>query len=258
MGAYFKDKNDEDIREKIIDQEKSERQIGFMTAAMNTGINFNEDVKNVVIIGTPSSVDIRQSVARVRKGEVNRKVRLYIQVPYGQAIRTKVESMKRDLEFTDIGIYEWQKKHGKRKVPSFVWHETDKQNKDIAHIKINKLKLAKLKSDISDFATMSGDTIGTYKRIVSKFYPNTSVHMLKEHSELVEEELEKIEGKYLLREDQDKIKRLFKEVGIKSKNGAVSLDVIRDYLYQKNNYFLEVNSKKFDGKTKRYWKFNRI
>lgn len=254
----FKDKNDEAIREKIIEQEKSERQIGFMTAAMNTGVNFNEDVKNVVIVGTPSSVDIRQSVARIRKGEVNRKVRLYIQVPYGQAVRTKVESMKRDLEFTDIGIYDWQKKYGKRKVPSFVWHETDKQNKDLAHIKVNRLKLAKLKSDISDFIAMSGDTIGTYKRIVSKFYPNTSVHMLKGYSESIEEVLEKIEGEYLLREDQDKIKSLFKEAGIKSKNGAVSLNVIRDYLYQKNNYFLEVGSKKFDGKPKRYWKFNRI
>lgn len=120
------------------------------------------------------------------------------------------------------------------------------------------MKLAKLKSDISDFATMSGDTIGTYKRIVSKFYPNTSVHMLKEHSESVEEVLEKVKGKYLLREDQDKIKSLFKEAGIKSKNGAVSPNVIRDYLYQKNNYALEVNSKKFNGKTQRYWQFNRI
>jgi hypothetical protein len=254
----FQDKNDEDIREKIITQEKTDRQVGFMTAAMNTGINFNEDIRNVVIIGTPSSVDIRQSVARVRKGQDNRKVRLYIQVPFGQAIRTKVESIKRDLEFNDIGIYEWQKQYGKRKVPSFVWHETDKKNKDLAHIKINKLKLAKMKSDFSDFATMSGNTIETYKRIVEKFYPNTSVRMLKEHSESIEEALEKIESDLLLREEQDKIKELFKQVGIHSKHGSVSPAVIRDYLYQKNNYALEVGTKKIDGKAQRYWQFNRI
>jgi hypothetical protein len=254
----FHDKNDEDIREKIIQQERTERPVGFMTAAMNTGVNFDEDIKNVVIIGTPSSVDIRQSVARVRKGQDKRKVRLYIQVPYGQAIRTKVESMKRDLEFIDIGIYEWQKQYGKRKVPSFVWHETDKKNKDLAHIKINKLKLAKMKSDISDFVTMSGDTIRTYERIVKKFYPNTSVQMLKEHSKSIAEELEKIEGKFLFREEQDRIKELFKESGIYSKNGSVSPNVIRDYLYQKNNFSLEVHSKKFEGKSRRYWKFNRV
>jgi hypothetical protein len=254
----FKDKNNEDIREQIIELEKSERPVGFMTAAMNTGINFNEDIKNVVIIGTPSSVDIRQSVARVRKGEDKRKVRLYIQVPFGQAIRTKVESMKRDFEFTDIGIYEWQKKYGKRKVPSFVWHETDKNNKDLAHIKINKLKLAKLKSDISDFATMSGDTVGTYKRIIEKFYPNTSIHMLKEHSELVEEILEKIEGKLLVRDQQDGVKEIFKESGVTNSKGTVGPKVVRDYLYQKNNYVLEVGSKNIDGKKQRYWQFNRI
>jgi hypothetical protein len=254
----FKDKNDEYIRTKLIEQEKSGRPIGFMTAAMNTGINFNEDIKNVVIVGTPSSVDIRQSVARVRKGEKNRKVRLYIQVPFGQAIRTKVEAMKRDFEFEEIGIYAWQKKYGKRKVPSFVWHETDKHDKNLAHIKTNKLKLAKLKSDISDFATMSGDTVGTYKRIVEKFYPNTSIHMLKEHSESVEEVLEKIEGEFLLRADQDKIKTLFKENGIVSTSGTIGVNVIRDYLYQKNNFILEVGSKRIEAKKQRYWQFNKL
>lgn len=255
----FQDKNDEDIREKIISEEKSERSVGFMTAAMNTGVNFNEDIKNVVILGTPNSLEIRQSVARVRKGKDNkRKVRLYIQVPYGQAVRTKVESMRRDLEFTEIGIYEWQNKYGKRKVPSFVWHETDKQNKELAHIKVNKLKLAKLKSDISDFATMSGNTIETYRRIVEKYYPNTTVKLLKEYSETVDEILEQINGKYLVREDQDKIKDVFKKNGIVSSSGTVGPKVVRDYLYQKNNYTLEVGKKHINGVQQRIWQFNKI
>ncbi|PFP17553.1 hypothetical protein COJ96_26440 [Bacillus sp. AFS073361] len=244
----FKDKNDEDIREKIIKEERTERSIGFMTAAMNTGINFNEDVKNVVILGSPSSVDIRQSVARVRKGEKNRKVRLYIQVPFGQAIRTKVESIKRDLEFTDIGIYEWQKRYGKRKVPSFVWHETDKNNKDIAHIKINKLKLAKLKSDMADFATMSCDTVGTYKRMVEKFYPSTAIHWLKSSSENIDDFLEENEGKFLVKHEQEAVKEMFKKAGITNGKKTVGPKVIKDFLYQKNNYSLVLDKKTIAGK----------
>lgn len=254
----FKDKNDEDIRKKIIKEEKTERSIGFMTAAMNTGINFNEDVKNVVILGSPSSVDIRQSVARVRKGDKNRKVRLYIQVPFGQAIRTKVESIKRDLEFDDIGIYEWQKKYGKRKVPSFVWHETDKNNKDLAHIKTNKLKLAKLKSDMADFATMSCDTVGAYKRMVEKYYPSTAIHWLKSSSENVEEFLSENEGRFLVKHEQESIKEMFKKAGITSKSGTVGPKIIRDYLYQKNSYSLELSLKSIGGKKQQVWQFNRI
>ncbi|KEZ47174.1 DEAD/DEAH box helicase [Metabacillus indicus] len=254
----FKDKNDEDIRTKIIKEEKTERPIGFMTAAMNTGINFNEDVKNVVILGSPSSVDIRQSVARVRKGSSGRKVRLYVQVPYGQAIRTKVESIKRDLEFIDIGIYEWQKQFGKRKVPSFVWHETDKNNKDLAHIKINKLKLAKLKSDMADFSTMSCDTVGTYKRMVEKYYPSTAIHWMKSSSENVEEFLEENEGKFLVKIEQDAVKAIFKKSGITSKSGTVGPNIIRDYLYQKNNYSLELPLKSINGKKQQVWQFNKI
>ncbi|WP_286184484.1 hypothetical protein [Bacillus sp. SD075] len=138
----FKNKNDEDIREKIFKEEKTDRQIGFMTAAMDTGINFNEDVKNVVILGIPSSVSIRQSVARVRKGDNNRKVRLFIQVPYGQAIRTKIESMKRDLEFLDIGIHEWQKKYGSKKVADLKAYlkqnEIIEEEIDALNLKIEK------------------------------------------------------------------------------------------------------------------------
>lgn len=254
----FKSKNDEDVRELVIKEEKTERSVGFMTAAMNTGINFNEDVKNVVILGSPSSVDIRQSVARVRKGESNRKVRLYIQVPYGQAIRTKVESMKKDLDFLELGIHEWQKQYGKKKVPSFVWHQTDKNNPDLAHIKVNNMKLAKLKADISDFATMSCDTVGTYKRMVEKYYPSTAIHWLKSSSENIDEFLEENEGKFLVKQEQEAIKEMFKKAGITSKSGTTGPKIIRDYLYQKNNYALELTLKSIAGKKQQVWQFNKI
>jgi len=254
----FKDKNDESIRRKIIEEERTERPIGFMTSAMNTGINFNEDIKNVVILGSPSSVDIRQSVARVRKGDSNRKVRLYIQVPFGQAIRTKVESMKKDLEFLDLGIHEWQEQYGKKKSPSFIWYKTDKDNPEIAHIKINMMILAKIKSDITDFATMSHDTVGTYKRMVEKYYPSTPIHWLTASSETIEEFLEKNEGQYLNKEDQEKVKELFKKSGIVSKSGTTGPKVIKDYLYQKNNYCLEQTKKTIEGKKNTVWQFIKI
>lgn len=254
----FKNKNDEDIREKIFKEEKTDRKIGFMTAAMDTGINFNEDVKNVVILGIPSSVSIRQSVARVRKGDNNRKVRLFIQVPFGQAIRTKIESMKCDLEFLDIGIHEWQKKYGSKKVPSFIWHETDKNNSDLAHIKVNKMKLAKVKSDLSDLSTMSSDTVGGYRRMVDKYYPSTAIHWLKSSSEEIENFLVENVGKYLVKEEQEKVKQLFKKNSITNSKGSVGPIIIQDYLYQKNNFSLKQFPTNIDGKKQRVWQFNEI
>jgi len=254
----FKHKNDENIRDKIINEEKSERSVGFMTSAMNTGINFNEDIKNVIILGSPSSVDIRQSVGRVRKGNEDRKVRLYLQVPFGQAIRAKCESMKNDLEYFDLGIYEWQQKYGRNKYPRFIWTDPDKNNKDIAHIKINQLRLAKLKSDLSDFATMSSDTVGTYRRMIEKYYPSTEIYWLKESLKGIEEYLIDNEGNYLLKDDQNKVKEIFKENGITSKSGTVGPKIIKDYLYQKKEYSLEQPSKMIEGKKQRVWQFKKL
>ncbi|TGA99024.1 hypothetical protein E4665_06815 [Sporolactobacillus shoreae] len=254
----FKSKNDEDVRERIIECEQTNRKIGFMTAAMNTGINFNEDVRNVVILGSPTSVEIRQTVARVRKGEKNRKVRLYLQVPFGQAIRTKVETMKRDLEFIDIGIHEWQRKYGVKRTPSFIWHETDRIDPDLAHIKINKMRLAKVKSDISDFASMSSNTVGTYQRIVEKYYPSTSIHWLKSPSESIEKFLEEHIENILVKEDQQKMKEIFKKSEITSRSGTVGPKVIRDYLYQKKKYSLQTKVKSVNGKKQQVWIITKL
>lgn len=130
----FRDRIDKEARNQIIDEEKTGRTIGFLTSAMNTGINFNEDITNMVIFGTPSSVDIRQSVARVRKGDSNRKVRLYIQVPHGNSFNAKLKELRKDLEYLNIGNDEWKSKHGRNSLPSFVYY-VDEKNSEKAEIR---------------------------------------------------------------------------------------------------------------------------
>lgn len=98
----FRNRIDMAARDQIINEERIGRPIGFLTSAMNTGVNFNEDIRNVVILGSPSSVDIRQSVARVRRGDSSRKIRLYIQVPHGNSFNAKLRELRKDLEYIEI------------------------------------------------------------------------------------------------------------------------------------------------------------
>lgn len=249
-------KSDENIREKIIEEEKTGIDVGFMTSAMDTGINFDEDIKNIVIIGSPSSVAIRQSVARVRKGKNNRKIRLILQIPHGQAIRTKIKSMERDLEYFDDDIIKWQEKYGRNRYPSFIW--TDPKDNNIASIEINKLSLAKLYSDLNEFSGMSSNPSAQYELVIEKFYPSTGIFWLYPYKAEIDRFIEENIGKHLNKEQQKKTKEFFKEFGITSKSGTVGLNIIQKYLHQEKKYKLDTPKKYVDENRLTFWVFNKI
>lgn len=207
---------------------------------MNTGINFNEDITNLVILGTPSSVDLRQSIARVRKGEHKRSVRLYIHVPHGNSFNAKLKRLRKELQFLSIGNDEWKKKYGRNTVPSFVFYD-DKKGSTKAERKVNQLKLAKIKSDEQYFGLIASDPEKAYMDFISKYYPDLHINWLRESTIFEENLLEvlvDLKGKILLKEGQENLKRLFKINGIHSRKGTIGLNVINQWWLEENTSFI--------------------
>lgn len=70
---------DTDLRDKIIQEKGFDVQIAVLTSVMNTGISIEDNgIENVFMIGVFSPVEVQQSVARVRLGDKQGKVKLFI------------------------------------------------------------------------------------------------------------------------------------------------------------------------------------
>lgn len=70
---------DEDVRDSIIDDKEVKVQIAILTSVMNTGVSIEaSNIKNVFMMGIFSPVEIQQSVARLRLGDKQSKIILYV------------------------------------------------------------------------------------------------------------------------------------------------------------------------------------
>lgn len=255
----FRNRIDMEARNQIINEERTGRPIGFLTSAMNTGINFNEDIRNVVILGSPSAVDIRQSVARVRRGDSSRKIRLYIQVPHGNSFNAKLRELRKELEYIEIGNDSWKEKYGRNALPSYVYY-VDEKGSNLAERKINQLRLAKVKSDEQYFSLVASNPEQAYKSLLGEYYPNAPIHWLKGNSKAEDELIRTIsvlEDEILLKEEQEALKQLFKAKGVQSKKGTIGPKTIKEWLEKNTDFRLEVNRISINGKKPTYWKIVR-
>lgn len=112
-GNYKSKDIDSDLKDEIIEERKFDVQIAVLTSVMNTGISIeNSDVKNVFMIGVFSPIEIQQSVARLRLGENQDKIKLYISNSSMQQRRAKMEDYILTIDKNSLTSTGFAEKYG--------------------------------------------------------------------------------------------------------------------------------------------------
>jgi hypothetical protein len=192
--------SDNEALETLIDSKHIDTDLLFITSALNTGVSIDEDFEYLFIFGNPSKTDIFQLIARIRRGNTNRRIKtVYCSVPKRCSILCRLEGLELDLSYRDNPI-EWQKQRKSRSIPDYmqVRHNymkdrkgnqlfTPKDNpKTKAHLQVNQMKLAKVQQDISEYRSLIqiGSMPNAYRLMFDKRYANITITTLKDELEL--------------------------------------------------------------------------
>jgi hypothetical protein len=83
--------------------------------SLETGVSIDEDFEYLFIFGNPAKTDIFQLIARVRKGDCDRRIKtVYCSVPKFSSLLCRLEGLRFDLTYLQDPV-EWQtKKKSKR------------------------------------------------------------------------------------------------------------------------------------------------
>lgn len=164
---YKKDCNQE-ILETLMSTEKIETTLLFVTSALNTGISINEDFEYLFIFGCPSSTDIFQLIARMRKGETNRFWKtIFCSVASYQTLRIKKRANEDELLRVDDPT-EW---NTHRRSPACYAYEYNNQQF------LNPMMIEKLRQDIKEFESLLKDknVTNAYRKMFEERYDRITV-----------------------------------------------------------------------------------
>lgn len=122
--TYYPKSNKDDL-EILMDTQRIDTDILFITSALNTGVSIDEDFEYVFILGCPSKTSIFQLIARIRRGYSNRRIKMvYCSVPPYQTIRTRRETKLEDLMYIDNPT-EWRAK--RRQLPCYLYQNKNSE-----------------------------------------------------------------------------------------------------------------------------------
>jgi hypothetical protein len=247
----------------------------FVTSALNTGVSIDEDFEYLFIFGNPSKTDIFQLIARVRKGENDRRIKVvFCSVPKVSSLRLRLERMQFDLTYQKDPV-EWQTKKRSKGLPDFVQipHSyvydakgrhvlnPDRNRATTAHPTVNRMRLGKMRQDISEYSSLLhyGPLMEAYKWMFIERYADIIVTTLRDELELrcvhqINAILERYADQEYLEDDQkEAIKALCRGAGLQT-----SIGKINDLLNKHSRRFLLISKqRKVGGRNTRAWSIIR-
>lgn len=244
--SYRINDHDKEALEKLMDTERIDSDILFITSALNTGVSINEDFDCLFIFGSPSSTAIFQLIARVRKGATQRKWPvIFCSVPLYHTTKTKKDKLKEQLLRID-NPNEWVSK--RRTLPDYVYEDQSHQ------LGFNHLIITKHRQDIKEYTEVLShcDMINAYKAMFERRYDNISIAPLGVHL-LIGLLNSYGNHSYLLKSQQNSIKLLCKDHHI-----PVSISKINEQLTAYGcNLQLKSTQKKIDKTNCQVWEIKR-
>lgn len=208
-------KSDQSDLKILMDTQRINTDILFITSALNTGVSIDEDFDYMFILGCPSRTAIFQLIARIRRGCNDRRIKtVYCSVPPYQTIRAKKEAKAKSLMCIDNST-EWVAK--RRPLPCYVY-----QNKK-SEFDHNHLIIAKLRQDVKEYSSYidNGLPLGNYKEMFRSRYVGVKVESL--FTTLLVDLLNSYNHlPYLDKEEQKAIRNLCKSHNVKSSVGKIN------------------------------------
>lgn len=212
--TYYPKSNKDDL-EILMDTQKIDTDMLFITSALNTGVSIDEDFEYMFILGCPSRTAMFQLIARIRRGFNGRRIKtVYCSVPPYQTIRARRDSILTALMYKDNPI-EWKAK--RRQLPCYVYQDKNSQLKE------NNLIVSKLRQDVEEFNSYldNGRPLDNYRSMFSDRYVGVKVttlfisllvNLLNNYTHLP----------YLDKQEQNSIKSLCKRHNINSSIGKIN------------------------------------
>lgn len=247
----------------------------FVTSALNIGVSIDEDFEYIFILGNPSKTNAFQLIARVRKGENDRRIKVvYCSVPKASSLRKRRDGMQFDLTYQKDAV-EWQTKKRSKGLPDFVHmqhsyvHDAnglrvlnpDRNPATTVHPTVNRMRLGKMRQDISEYSSLlqHGTLMEAYTHLFTERYADITVTTLREELEFrcvhqLNAILERYADREYLEEDQqESIKSLCQDAGLQTSIGKIN-DLLNKH---SNGFWLISKQRKVGGRNTRAWSIIR-
>lgn len=247
-NRQYYQKCDRETLETLMDTQRTEADMLFITSALNTGVSIDEDFEYLFILGCPSKTSIFQLIARIRRGSNNRKIKtIYCSVPPYSTIRTRHDARIDDLLYID-NPEEWKSK--RRPIPKYVYQKKAEK----LELGYNQMIINKIRQDVKEYKNfiIQGTPLKAYKEMFEKRYVGIRVISLA-YSKIIELLNEHTHLPYLDKDEQDKIKELCRQYNINT-----SVSKINKHLTLYNSpIYLKNDQKKHKGIKKQVWYIER-
>ena len=235
-------KSDQSDLEIIIDTQRIDTDVLFITSALNTGISIDEDFEYVFILGSPSRTAIYQLIARIRRGYTNRRIKtVYCSIPPYQAIKVRRDARQFLLMPLDNPM-EWKAR--RRQLPCYIYQDKDSQ------LRHNNLIIAKIRQDVKEYSSYIDNSrpLDIYKEMFRNRY--VGVRAVSLFTSLLVDLLDNYKHlPYLDKEEQEVIRNL-----CRSHNTKSSISKINEQL---NLYDIPIQlvsgQKKIEGSKRQVW-----
>lgn len=259
---------DKDKINKMLKEERFDDLILITTCTMSTGVNIIDEELTHIVTDVQDVNTLIQCVGRKRPQHEDDKIKLHVKTITNQQLGGKYTQFKKKAEMGD-----YLRKEGVNKYIQMYGRENDKYHivyDDIAEDgrptkKVNELILFKFKIDMAEIEIMKSRGDFGYCKYLAEllsFYDDTFGYQYGvvdrvEMKNTLEEYLDSIAGKKLLKEDQ---KELIEKVSLKDKRGRIQkgINILNTYFSENKMSYMIVSkqsSKLIDGKKKnyRYW-----
>lgn len=178
---------DEDVRDSIVNDKKVSVQIAILTSVMNTGVSIEASgVENVFMMGIFSPVEIQQSVARLRLGDEQEMISLYVTNSTLQQRLAKTKDYEMTINKNDLTPLAFAERYGEYNHVKGIVNTCEG---DVVH----PCYLAFCKMAIDDYNELK--EVGIFK-MLNEMFPNAPIVSLikSKFKQELDEFLKPLEG----------------------------------------------------------------
>lgn len=285
-NKYYKYVNEKAI-DKMLKEEKFDKQVLITTTTMDAGVNIIDDKVNNIICDVKDINVLIQCIGRKRIQKKNEKIELWVKAINNKQLGGMKTQLKRKIEMADYfkkhkNIDELIKKYPRKYDTNGMIYDVSIGEKDKCSKKLNELAYYKCKLDIGEIEIMKRYGNYGYCKYLSDIFDIATVedngHINYNYYTITDGEIEKDEqnndklikyldsivGKKLYKKEQDKLKEMFKKNGLKAR--TMGINTLNGNLKDRQlPYIIEIGDRKSyrdkQGKVKKeksYWIIGKI
>ena len=217
----------QDELDSIIENEKFNNQILFTTLCMDNGINIKDKDIKYIACDIDDVDNLLQAIGRYRRIDSTSEITVFIKAKgneyLGGIMTTNNKLLKIAEELDKLGTVEFIKHHPREDYSRIIYDVVDENDNNNIYKKVHEIMRVKCKERVI-FAEKCIDLgkDGFCKFIIPYF--NRGEYEILDDSltrMTIDEYLESIVGKELLKEDQVKLKEVFKDNGLNDKTMGI-------------------------------------